>query len=247
MIEKEYINEIIRISQEVYENEKATPVQIDLYNSYPHIFVLACVMDRQIDADRAWKIPLNVAEELGSKSFNAFLSKDREYYINLFNTKKYHRFNQTMGEYFYDAIQLIHNKYNDNASNIWKANPNSAQVVCRFLEFNGVGIKIATMAVNILSRDYKVPMTDMSAIDISPDRHVKRCMYRLGLIPERKEHDFLNVSETEIVYAAKAINPSFPGLMDLAFYYMGSKGYCENNSCDKEKCLFGKICKRQGY
>lgn len=60
--EKEYINEIIRISQDVYDNEKATPVQIDLYNSYPHIFVLACVMDRQIDADRAWQIPLKVAE-----------------------------------------------------------------------------------------------------------------------------------------------------------------------------------------
>ena len=86
----------------------------------------------------------------------------------------------------------------------------------------------------------------MSAIDISPDRHVKRCMYRLGLVPERKEHDFLNISETEIVYAAKAINQSFPGLMDLAFYYMGSKGYCENNSCDRKNCIFGKICKRQG-
>ena len=85
---KEYINEIIRISQDVYDKEKATPVQIHLYNSYPHIFVLACVMDRQIDADRAWQIPLKVAEELGSKSFNAFLSKDKEYYINFFNTKK---------------------------------------------------------------------------------------------------------------------------------------------------------------
>lgn len=158
--------------------------------------------------------------------------------------KKYHRFNHTMVEYFYDAIQLIHKKYNDNVSNICKGNSNSAQVVCRFLEFNGAGIKIATMAANILSRDYKVPMTDMSAIDISPDRHVKRCMYRLGLIPERKEHDFFNIPETEIIYAAKAIKPSFPGLMDLAFYYMGSKGYCENNICDKENCLFGKICKR---
>ena len=94
---------------------------------------------------------------------------------------------------------MIHNKYNDDASNIWKANPNSEKVVCRFLEFNVVGIKIATMVVNILSRDYIVPMTDMSAIDISPDRHVKRYMYRLGLVPERKKHDFLNISESERV------------------------------------------------
>lgn len=160
--------------------------------------------------------------------------------ILIYLIKKTHRFNQTIGEYFYDAIELIHNKYNDDASNIWKANPNSAQVVCRFLEFNGVGIKIATMTANILSRDYKVSMTDMSAIDISPDRHVKRCMYRLGLISERKEHDFLNISEIEIVYAAKAINPSFPGLMDSAFYYMGSKGYCENNGCDKKIACLGR-------
>ena len=81
MINKDYINEIIRISQEVYDNEKATSVQIDLYNSYPHIFVLACVMDRQIDTVKAWQIPLKVAEEIGSNSFNAFLSKEKEYYI----------------------------------------------------------------------------------------------------------------------------------------------------------------------
>ena len=152
---------------------------MDLYNSCLHIFVLACVMDRQMDTNRAWQIPLKVTEKLGSKSFAAFLSKDKEYYIDLFNAKKYHRFNQTMGKYFYDAIELIHNKYNDDASYIWKGNPNSAQVVCRFLEFNGVGIKIATIAENILSRDYKVCMTDISAIDISPDRHVKRSLYKI--------------------------------------------------------------------
>lgn len=44
-------------------------------------------MDRQIDADRACQIPLKVAEELDSKSFDLFLTKDKEYYINLFNTK----------------------------------------------------------------------------------------------------------------------------------------------------------------
>lgn len=67
MINKDYVNEIIIISHEVYDNEKAASVQIDLYNSYSHLFVLECVMDRQIEADRACKILLKVVEELGSK------------------------------------------------------------------------------------------------------------------------------------------------------------------------------------
>lgn len=54
MQSKGYINEIIRISQEVYDNEKVTPEQIELYNKYPYLFVLTCVMDRQIDTYRAW-------------------------------------------------------------------------------------------------------------------------------------------------------------------------------------------------
>lgn len=74
-----------------------------------------------------------------------------------------------MAEFFFDAIQLIHKKYKDNASNIWKDKPKSATIVRRFLEFNGVGVKIATMAANILAREFKIPMQDRICIDISPD------------------------------------------------------------------------------
>jgi endonuclease-3 len=37
---------------------------------YPHAFVIACVMDRQIRAERAWLIPHAVAERLGGFSMN---------------------------------------------------------------------------------------------------------------------------------------------------------------------------------
>lgn len=152
-----------------------------------------------------------------------------------------------MGQYFYNTINVIHNNYNDDASNIWKGAPSSAVIIFRFLEFKGVGVKIANMAANILSREYKIEMNDFSAIDISPDVHIKRCMYRLGLLHKRENDDFANISNEEVVYAAKSVNPSFPGLMDVAFHKVGSEGYCRNNKCDKDNCYFGKICKRQGF
>ena len=35
-------------------------------------------MDSQLDADKVWRIPLIIAEELGGKEFYRFLEKDEE-------------------------------------------------------------------------------------------------------------------------------------------------------------------------
>ena len=70
------------------------------FDKYPHLFVLACVMDRQIKAERAWKLPYVIADEIGSREIGAFAAKDEQYYINLFETKKLHRYNTLMAKYF---------------------------------------------------------------------------------------------------------------------------------------------------
>ena len=59
-----------------------------------------------------------------------------------------HRFVDIMSGYFYSAVQRIHEQYADDASNIWTGEPSSADVVYRFLDFDGVGPKIASMAAN---------------------------------------------------------------------------------------------------
>lgn len=97
----------------------------------------------------------------------------------IFKRKNLHRFNEEMAKNFYFAIKKIHRDYNNDASNIWKNNQSSATIVRRFLKFKGVGIKIATMAVYMLARDFKISMKDYIYIDISPDVHVKRVFKRL--------------------------------------------------------------------
>ena len=78
----------------------------------------------------------------------------------------------------------------------------------RVLEFDGVGPKIATMAVNLLVRQVKVPMTDLSAIDISADSQVMKYFQTEGLLRKAAKKE-------ELIYLAREINPEYPGLLDL--------------------------------
>ena len=49
--------------------------KINDIKNYPHLFVLACLMDRQIKAERAWEIPYCICRDLCNNdfSFNAHL------------------------------------------------------------------------------------------------------------------------------------------------------------------------------
>ena len=132
---------------------------------------------------------------------------------------------------------MIKNKYNGDASNIWKDKPSSATVVYRFLEFNGMGIKIATMAANILARQFKIEFSDYYSIDISPDVHVKRVLKRLGYLNENPTID-------QIIYKAREINPEFPGLIDYSCWVIG-RNYCHETNPNCDKCPLNSECKKQ--
>lgn len=205
----------------------------DLTN-YPHAFVLACVMDRQIKAERAWLIPYLVKKEIGNFELKRLLELELDYLKHIFQANSFHRFNETMAELFYKAIHLIDKKYSGDASMIWKNNPSSAAVVRRFLEFNGVGIKIASMAANILSREFKIPMQDRLCIDISPDVQVKRVFIRLGFIAKDATND-------QLIYTARELHPEYPGIFDLSAWEIG-RNWCRPSNPDCQNCYLNDFC-----
>ena len=127
----------------------------DLEN-YPHAFLLACFMDRQTKSERAWELPIRVKNILGDFSIRKLGEVTKEEYEVMFGAYSLHRYPDIMAEVFYEAVQRIITEYDGDASKIWADTPSSATVVYRLLQFKGVGVKIATMAANILARQFKI-------------------------------------------------------------------------------------------
>jgi endonuclease-3 len=209
-------------------------------DKYPHAFVLACLMDRLVDYEKAWLVPYKISQRMEESGFGEFsiidLSKLSREQVNELMSKPepLHRFPDKMSDVFHSAVQRIHGEYEDDAAQIWKGRPSSAEAVYRFLEFYGAGPKIATMAVNILARDFEIEFADRSSIDISTDTHVCQVFARLGLCPSEPTFE-------QVMYKARALNPDYPGIIDLPCWEIGDR-WCRrrnplcNDCCMKDLC-----------
>jgi hypothetical protein len=215
------------------------PLANELINDleqYPHAFVLGCVMNRQLPFRKVWRIPHKFKAALEND-----FSMERLARLSIAETvrimtgpPKLHRFPEMMGILFHAAVARIRTVYEADASKIWSGSPPSAAVVYRFLQFDGVGPKIATMAANALAREFKIPLADHYSIDVSVDVHVRRVFGRLGL-------SGLDPSPEEIVYKARALNPEYPGIFDYPCWEIGRNWcYAKNPAC--HVCPMNAVC-----
>ena len=202
----------------------------------PHAYVLACLMDRQIKAERAWAIPYKIKQLVNSFDVDVLVSISCDDYIRMFEENKLHRFNGKMAKVFHSGIIRINNTYDGDASAIWRNNPRSAKVVYDFMQFDGSGVKIATMAANILARQFKISFSDFYSIDISPDVHVLRVMRRAGIVPR-------NATLEHIVYKARELNPAFPGIIDYSCWEIGRE-WCKAQNPRCNECIITERCRK---
>jgi endonuclease III len=235
---------LVKIGKERFENPQENSVHLldneeennflnDLTN-YPHAYVLACCMDRQVKAEIAWRVPVRLKEIIGDFSIEILKEISLDEYKEIFYANSLHRFNDTMAEVFYKAVHRIDRDYEGDASKIWANNPCSATVVYRFLQFEGIGIKIATMSTNILARQFKVPFSDYYSIDISPDVHILRVLRRSGLVDRDAGID-------SIIYKARELNPEFPGIIDFSCWEIG-RIWCRPSNPNCKECIIASEC-----
>lgn len=204
-------------------------------DGHPHAFLFACLVDRQVRAEWAWKVPHVVRERIGSFEVAELERLTLHNWVRVMTQPApAHRLPEVMAGVLHRATVRVAGVYAGDAGRIWRDSPNSATVVRRIIEFHGAGPKIASMAANILVREFHVGLSDYRYIDISADVHVVRVMRRLGLV----EPD----ADTEVVvWAARELNPDFPGVFDLPLWQLG-RSVCRPTNPNCPDCWLRTMC-----
>ena len=222
-----------------FTGEAAPDALLNDLEGYPHAFVVACVCDRQDSAKRVWRIPYELGQRIGSNDFADLADlSEAEVAQAMAEPQPLHRYTNVMAVVVYRAVRRIAEDYAGDASRLWSGSPSSAALISGFLGFHGVGVKIASMAANILVREMKVPVSDMVALDVSPDVHVQRVFGRIGLTGA-------GASPEAIVYAARSVSPDYPGVLDLGAWEIGRQ-WCRPSAALCEACYLGTACPREG-
>jgi endonuclease III len=202
---------------------------------HPHAFLFGCLVDRQVRAELAWRVPWTIRERLGSFAMDRIEGLTSDDWVRLMREPSpAHRLPETMAEILFRATERVVSQYGGDAGRIWQGQLSSAALVRRLLEFHGAGAKISTKAANILVREFKVPLSDYRYIDISADVQVLRVMARLGLVEQ-------GADPLVTIYTARELNPDFPGVFDVALWRIG-RDLCRPRNPRCAECRLRDLC-----
>jgi uncharacterized HhH-GPD family protein len=204
----------------------------------PLKFLLAVIFDQGIGYARAWRAPTQLEQRLGHLDLKKISQmKQKKLAAILSEYPALHRFNYTVAGWIIAASKLLLAKYDGQAARIWHGKPTAVELEGRFREFKGIKQKKGSMAVNILVREYDLPISGGKAgIDVSNDVHVRRVFLRTGLSPKPTEEGIVN--------AARQLNPGYPGALDIPAWRVGHY-WCHKNDPECRRCPLDNICPKK--
>ncbi len=203
----------------------------------PLAYFLAVLLDQSVKAEFAWAIPWRLKQRLGYWNVHKLARITDKRIITLFDTyPKLHRFPTIMALRVKLACQQLIKEYDGKAQNVWNDNPSSRELHNRFESFKGIGQKKASMATNILVRDFNIKIKDYKGIDVSYDIHIRRVFLRSGLSKKDEVEEILN--------SARKLNPDYPGIIDLPSWYIG-KFFCKATNPKCNSCPIRKVCPKK--
>jgi uncharacterized HhH-GPD family protein len=185
--------------------------------SDPFGFLVAVILDQGVPAERAWAAPGVLRARLGHLDPRR-VAQEAERVTSAFLARPMpHRFPTKAAGWVVSAASRLVDEFAGDASGLWADAPTAATLRRRFEAFEGIGQKKAAMAVEILATDFAVPIRELSGSDVAYDIHVRRVFLRSGLVGRD--------TVQAIVGAARLLNPSRPGALDVPAWMIG-RNWC---------------------
>ena len=210
-------------------------------------FLVGVLLDRKIDARRAWNAADWIVESIGSDERKFWTATRKMETANLEGFMRYgwggmsfHRHWQTMSTNLVGCADLIVEKYQEDPRKIWNYQRRVSVVRDRFEEFPGIGKALSRMAVLILVRNNGLigGKKSLPKLDVKPNDLLKRVFERAGLVPPNPSfEDFLEV--------ARQLSPDFPAALDAPAWVIGRE-FCKPHDPRCGDCPLDKLCPKVG-
>jgi endonuclease III len=215
------------------------PLAAKLITGDPYAFLLAACLDRGTKVEIIWNIPYDIKSNLGKLDpfeIGGLSISDLEELVTMLPRKP--RYINDAPRTIRDLTSIVCHDCDGDARSIWRGKSSKA-VRSTLFRIHGVGPGIANMIPLLIEKAFGEEFADLdhAAMNIKPDRHTVRVLFRLGLSESMTTEAALN--------AAKAGNPSFPGKLDPPLWLIGRK-WCfpVNPRCGN--CPMDAVCPKIG-
>ena len=206
--------------------------------SDPYAFAIATCLDRGTKADIIWTIPYDIQQFLGHLDPHRIYQKSLEELADLFaHLPRRPRYVNDAPRTLKELTRIVVEECGGDASNIWKGK-RASEVKRTFLSIHGVGIGIASMAVLLIEAAFSIRFDDLDRqqMDIKPDVHTIRVLYRLGVSQV--------MTEQAAVEAARRLNPEYPGAVDGPLWNIG-RTWCHALAPRCSECCMETVCAKR--
>lgn len=156
--------------------------------------------------------------------------------------KALHRYPMRIATSLCLSARQIRDEWNGDMRNMWGDCPLGEDLVQRLRTLHGVGEKIGNLTARCLLLDFRnvTVWSGLSFLRPSPDRHVMRVFYRLGLITS--EQDIKGLYEAgERIRPMASVECDGAWCLGLSNCIAGVSPLCKGNP-DGEKCPLRRVC-----
>lgn len=236
------VEQLLQLSQEAAADvlfPALLPEASELISEDDYAFAIAATLDRGIKAEVAWTIPYYLKSRLGHlepAKIHAMTTGEISGHLDALPRKL--RYRRDAPRTVKELTALIMNECEGDASGLWRSG-RAGPIKRTFMSVHGVGEGIASMILLLLERRLGVEFSDLdhATMDVKPDVHVVRVLYRLGMSKA--------LTEAAALSATRLANPAYPGALDAALWTLG-RGTCSASAPACECCRMNELCPRVG-